>query len=216
MSSTATLHMAQQEIMKDDEDIDLIQKSNEEHRVNFLLAIPEELCDYIMQFLEPDDLICCEEVSSDMYKFSHQQYLWKRFCEIDWKGKVINKFTSQLFKDGERDWKNLYYDAMCDGEREQMTPEDLRNTKWTYQSKMRGYFTGEMVFSRDHYKSVQNFGGGEYSVDLGVWRISEDGRTIYRRGTLSFPSLKVTRTEDWGWIAEHQFTDFVCVQDKIL
>ncbi|KAL0485226.1 FBXW7 [Acrasis kona] len=181
---------------------------------NFLDLIPDEVCDYIMQFLGPKDLLVCGQVCTLMNYFSFQKHLWKTLCHNCWRGKVVNDITKMLYSE-EQDWRELYFKSIIDGRRQEATQKDLEGTYWCYTSKVKGYYTGEMKFGKENYKSVQCFGYGRYAVDVGVWRLLEDGRTIIRRGTLSFPTLKIERRSDWGWSAEHAYTNFFCVTDTI-
>jgi tetratricopeptide (TPR) repeat protein len=161
-------------------------------KVDITDELPNEVCDLIMQFLDPSSLMQCESTCTKLRQLARQTYLWKNHCHRRWTGKIENEYTA-LFHGAaiEKHWKLYYYEAERYYKRDKISEDDLCNSKWTFNSHFNnGGGDVDPVFHRDRSYTSQITARGM------KWRILDEGSMVQVH---QFPPLSVSRMPNGGW-----------------
>ena len=201
------------QLAKLSQDITLLQKEVGTVRINILQVLPVEVVDYIVQYLDVNSLLACEQVCSALLEQVTQPYLWENHCRIAWYGKVKNAITKNIQKkEDTMTWKVLYFVAIVDSKRKYINNEDVYDTRWKFVSHEEGAFEGVVSFKKDYTYSSTMKGRG--IMDQGTWEINDIG-DIVRHGQHNFPNIQVTRQENFGWTGYHSYAMFERVDEFI-
>ncbi|CAJ1445242.1 unnamed protein product [Effrenium voratum] len=118
-----------------------------------------------------------------------REALWRELCRRCWATKVGFRCTEQLRG---RTWKENYRHFLEDGQRQQITREELTGLVWDFTFRLHPERRASSCFRFEECGQVANHPNGlTYE-----WSLSDDGRHV---ALGQFPQARVTRRRDWGW-----------------
>ncbi|KAL0489821.1 fibrinogen gamma [Acrasis kona] len=177
-------------------------------------SLPDEIHDYIIQYLSEHELLICRSVSCAMRELSGQEYLWSRLCRSICRNKVKNRMVLEVEnkKDESGGWMMLFFKIQQEFKRRQPLEDDISGTEWTFCSHRRNEFVGSISFTSN--KRYVTYMVGTGIIDTGYWSVVDD--FIVREGVQNYPNIKIWRREnDLGWEGEHSYAVFKCYEQGL-
>ncbi|KAL0478268.1 Hsp70-Hsp90 organizing protein [Acrasis kona] len=165
-------------------------------RINFLLIIPNEVINYILEYLDATSLLRCIEVCSTLHTFANKETLFEPLCHLQWKGKLKTKHTIPFELD--HTWKNTFFECQKYSKRDLICDEDLCMFKWRFESAVPLHnYSGDLLFHANHSYDAHIDHYGWFDSRGTCWTIIDGGRGLQIANRPRYHSIQ--RKDDWGW-----------------
>jgi len=178
-------------------------------------SLPAEMFAGILECLTQEDLMSCSLVSSSWRAASFNDNIWSGLCDKLWHDKVYVPESIVAMK--KIDPREAYFRSIKDSTRDTITEEELLSFDWEFRFKEhRGawyadadpWHHGRAPSHHKYMKDGMVKITGEYSgyaPDRRRWRWM-DNATDRDKGSwvqiCHYPSYKVFRTKNWGWMQQ--------------
>jgi len=167
-------------------------------------SIPNELWQVIFSFLDPYSLLNVALVSKYFNYLSNSEFLWSDLCKQLFKGKHIHFIMKTAPNPGNK--KNLYFFALRDSKRNQITKEEVVASLWLFRFRQQSY-SMYMRFLEDGTIDTR----GIFNIDRNfewLWYIFNNNTVL---AVNNYPECRFQRTTDWGWAMSNEWVYYYTV-----
>ncbi|KAL0491100.1 heat shock protein STI1 [Acrasis kona] len=181
-------------------------------RVDISDKLPQEMLFHICEYLGTKDLLSCSLINKLFSELSNQDLLWRRICDLEFTGKVLNEYTKQVHNvTPEHTYKKLYYLAVSDAKKSTTTVQEVCKFRWEFEVLYGNMaaIKGNCKFDEEGIYEVTIDMYGTLQADQMCWKL-DDGMYLVVN---NFPSLCFARRRDWGLMFTNELSSMEAQQE---